>query len=113
MLPGLTHAVTKESFPRRDWSCFLLKDKDFHQRISSACKSSKREAGTSRVKASVSTKIPRQIMRVKGGISFSGKNPNRVVEITVQVAKKPENPGTDIRLRKSHPNKHPPKMPAR
>ena len=52
-------------------------------------------------------------MRVEGGISFSGKNPNRVVEITVQVAKKPENPGTDIRLRKSHPNKHPPKMPAR
>ena len=44
-----------------------------HEILSSVHNSSRREAGTSRVKAPVSTKIPRQIMEVEGDVSFSGE----------------------------------------
>lgn len=41
------------------------------------------------------------------------KNLNEVVEITDRVAKTPYKQETDIRLRKSHPGKHPLKIPVR
>ena len=73
ILPGLTQAVTKESFPNRDWSCFLVKKLAARQVVSSASKYSRRVVGTSRVNATVSTRMPRQIMEVEGGESFSGE----------------------------------------
>ena len=67
----------------------MVKNEDFCQIVSSVHNSSRREAGTSIVKASVSTKIPRQIMEVEGGVSWE-KNLNQVVEIIDRVAKTPD-----------------------
>ena len=59
ILPGLTHAVTKESFLRRDWSCSFVKNGAACQVLNSAGKSVRRVVGNSRVKATVPSKIPR------------------------------------------------------
>ena len=73
ILPGLTHAVTKESFPNRDCSCFLVKKVAACQVVSSASKCLSRVVGTSRVNVAVSTRMPRQIVEVEGSESFSGE----------------------------------------
>ena len=61
----------KESFPRRDWSYFFVKNEAACQVVNSACKSVRRVVGTSRMNATVSTEIPRQIIEVEGGESLS------------------------------------------